>query len=345
MICAPPDKGTSNDFADWLELQAFGSPGGTAPLADINEAYEIEEDVEPDELDKENVELERRLQMLVTALDERAKVMGETYPFARDPEGIRITLKPELTPGGFAYLFCLVVSNSSKGGFLAGDGGCVPDMDEARKLFQICATVSAAGHARGPSFSVGWPRPDSSDFIAKLKGVYDLFGDGKVYDEVPPGAPDQVKDDEIDVISWTHAFGTKPPLGYFLGQAASGANWDGKSLKGSIDTFHGTWFSQQPASKADFGIIIPYILPTEADAMDEPRNDHEDQEEIEGELRRRSLDFGKLLFRHRVARFVDEGNKLAAQGIQPIERLDHLDQIEGFVKGFQAQLATAMGKK
>lgn len=342
MICAPPDKGTSNELADWLELQALGSPGGTAPLADINEALEIEEDVEPVELDKENLEVERRLQMLVAALEERANVMGETYPFVRDDEGLRISLKEKITPGGYAYLFCLVVSNAAKDGLLEGPGAWVPDMYEARKLFQICATVSAAGHVGGPSFSVGWPRPDSSGFIAKLKEVYGLFGDGKVHDAIPPGAPDEVKDDEIDVISWKFAFGTKPPLGYFLGQAASGANWDGKSLRGSVKKFHGTWFSQEPASDADFGIIIPHILPTDADAMEDPRDDHEDQAEIEGSLRRRSQEFGKLLFRHRVARYVDEGGKLALQGIKPIERLEHLGEIEGFVKTFQAQLAAAM---
>lgn len=337
MIVGPPEDGVPNRLADWIELQAFGSPTKHAQLGDINGSLEIAEDSEPEEMDQENLLEEQRLQWLLAALEERQKTMKGSYPFDIDTSGQLISLKAQLTEGAFAYLFCLIVSNAAKGGLLAGEGAWTPNLVTARNLFQICATVASAGHVGGPAWSVGAPRPDVANFIEKLRSVYEQFGDGAVHKDMPRGAPDQVKDDEIDVVARQRG-DDKPPMGYFLGQAATGANWKKKSLKGSVDKFHTTWFAKVPAVTPKVGIIIPFVLPSESDA----HGDENLEDAITEELRRFAAWHGELLYRQRVARFVDQGRELHKAGTRPIERIDELREIEKFVSQYQAQLVMAM---
>lgn len=339
MVSAPPLEASSNELADWLELEAFASANGSAPLQAINQALEIGEDEEPEELDDENQLAERRLSQVVAALDERIAQVGASYPFQRDPAGATLSLKDPLNEGGQSYLFCLIVSAAADDGPLSGAGPWAPNLTEARRLFQICATVATAGYAVGPAFSVGWPRPDSSTFLQKLAQVYGHLGDGAPHTTIPPGAPAQVKDDEIDVIGWTHSNQAKPPLGYFLGQAASGADWEDKTLKGRADTFHTTWFQRVPASTARVGTLIPFFLSSHADA--DP-TDHESQAEIEGAWRRLQSIHGEVLHRHRIAWFLQRGVALHGAQVGPIERVGDLPEIAAFVSAYRLQLQGAL---
>jgi hypothetical protein len=338
VICGPPIKGTSNELADWLELEALSTDTGAVPVDSVNSCLEIGEDEEPEKLEEENTVEERRLTQVLSAIAERKKAIGKSYPFAVSSSGDVLSLKDSLDHGGYAYLFCLIVSSAAPDGLLSGEGPWVPDLARARTLFQACATIASAGHVVGPAYSVGWPRPDSSPFLVKLNDVYTHFGDGRAHDKRPPGAPPKVKDDEIDVIAWTYNRDMKPRVGYFIGQAASGGNWDGKSLKGRVDRFHGTWFSKPPASQLRVGTIMPFTLPSPADA---DADDHESQEEIEGKIRLTALDHGDLLHRLRVAYFVTEGAALTAQGIEPIEGLDQFDEVIAYVDAYREQLIEA----
>jgi hypothetical protein len=337
VICAPPSEATSNELADWLELEVLVSDQGAALLTAVNENLELDEDSEPDELDEENLVAERRLQQVATAVEERIATIGIAYPFEIDDPGKVLSLKKPFTKGACTYLFCLIVSHGAKDGLLVG-GTWTPDLVTARGLFQICATVSAAGYVGGPAFSVGWPRPDSSSFLDKLRAVYACFKDGVVHAQVPPGAPAQVKDDEIDVIAWKHSPIAMPGTIYFLGQAASGADWHEKSLKGGpVDTFHGTWFVQPPASQVTVGTIMPFTLPTDADA-----GDHEEQEVVAGRRRRDTLQHGTVLFRHRIAHYVERAIQIHAQNIGPIERIDELGLLCDYVDAYREQLRYAI---
>ncbi len=337
MIVGPPIECSSNDLADWLELEVLVAERDSAPIRAVNQTLEIGEDMEPDELDEENILAERRLQQVVSAVDERRHAMGVAYPFSLDDSGTCLTLTEQIESAGYVYLFCLIVSAGAPGGLLQA-GPARPDLDRARSLFQVCATVASAGFAVGPAFSTGWPRPDSTTFLEKLREVYAHFGDGQVHAVIPLGAPRQVKDDEIDVVAWRHTNDVRPPMGYFLGQAASGADWPRKSLKGHVDTFHGTWFSQQPAARPRVGTIMPFCLPSPADA---DAADHEAQETIEFELRRFQLEHEELLHRHRVASYLAEGLRLHEAGIGPIERIADLEQIVEYVTAYREQLRAA----
>lgn len=216
------------------------------------------------------------------------------------------------------------------------------NLPRARELFQVCATLAAAGFCGGPAFSVGWPRADSSAFLDKLREVYRHFGDGSVHATMPLGAPAHVKDDGVDVIAWQHTSDTGPRLGYFLGQAASGDNWEKKSLKGHAETFHGTWFSSPPPAPR-VGTIMPFCLtsPSDLAAPDDDQPNHEDQQSIatlRGRNRRYALAHGELLYRHRVALFVAHGMTLHAKGVGPIERVDDLPQVIAYVQSFRETL-------
>jgi hypothetical protein len=339
VICSPPPEGgSSNDLADWLELEVLTSPKNSAPTNAINQALEIAEDDEPEKLDEENILTERRLQQVISAVQERTTTIGASYPFELDNTGSTLKLREAMTPGSYAYLFCLIVSSAAPNGLLAGEGPWTPNIQEARVLFQLCATIASAGRANGPAYSVGWPRPDSSGFLQKLKIVYSHFGDGKPHDEVPPGAPTHVKDGGIDVIAWMHTNDATPPLGYFLGQAASGANWPDKSLLGIAASYHKVWFSKMPASTPLLATIMPFNLPSPADAE---AADHEAQDVIEGNLYTTVSIHGEVLHRHRVARFAEKGLELHASSIGPIEGASDFSLVVTYVNNYRAQLQAA----
>jgi hypothetical protein len=336
VISTAPIDGTSNELCDWLELAVLASSTGRALLSAVNLELEIEADFEPTDIATEDEQRERRIQQVLLAIEERGQSMPTAYPFERDKD--YLVLRKEPTNGGVVYLFCLIVSNGAANGLLHGEKSWQPDLARARALFQACATVSAAGYVHGPSYSVGWPRPDSSSFLDKLKTVYAHFGDGRPHITRPTWAPVNVKDDEIDVIAWKYQPDGQGGTTYLIVQAASGNDWREKSVKSAIDVFHKTWFLQIPSIDASPGIAIPFLLPSKVDA--DP-HDHNKQEELAGQVWRTARKMGVLLFRHRIANCTDIAAKLSADGISPIEQLDEIPNIRAYVEEYRARLQEA----
>lgn len=320
---APPPTTTSHLLADWLELAAFASASGRVPVDEINEALEIEEDYEPEEIHAEDELREARIQATISAIEERLKVMGGAYPFRLSGDGHFLSLDAEWTNAGrSAYLLCLLLSHAVGEGILSG--GPLPRLEPARDLFQACATLCAAGFCGGPAFSFGWPRPDKTGFHQKLIEVFKHFGDGVPHPVPPLGSPPKIKDGGIDVIAWSHEPDGKLGTYYLLGQAASGKDWKDKSVKSFLDVFHDFWFANKPASNPTAAIFIPCCLP---DPDCEVR-DHIAQEEIErGHLRYLTHLLGLIFYRYRIPRHADRALSLAADGIGPIERLDSVRDI------------------
>jgi hypothetical protein len=186
---------------------------------------------------------------------------------------------------------------------------------------------------------VGWPRPDSSSFVEKLKQVYERFNDGKPHPTVPQWAPTHVKDDEIDVIAFKHEPDGQAATIYLLAQAASGKNWQEKSVKSAVDTYHKTWFHQCPASPPTPAIAMPFCLPSQADNFE---SDHEVQEQIAGKFWRTATQMGVVLYRNRIAQYVDEAVALAKTGIAPIEQLEALPTVRAYVEKYREQLQAAV---
>lgn len=332
-VC-PPVEVAGRDLADWLELAAFLSQRGAARTADVNLGDEVAEDFEPVDLDEENELRDRRRLSALAAIEERGRTMNGDYPFRVTDNGEELRLALEWGAGGTAYLLCLVLSQSVGDGLLAPD--LRPDMKGAPDLFQVCATACAAGICRGPSFSLGWPRLDSSRFLEKLGQIYGSFGDGRPRNSIPTGAPKLVKDDGIDVVAWSKEPDSLCGKQYLLGQAATGNNWRSKSIRDAIEAFHKTWFEEEPASKAIPHLFIPFI-PHASNANPADFESEEKQDEERMKFRILTATYGHIYYRYRIPPRVRMAVEYAADGIGPIERLDGLASVQSWLAAYRGE--------
>jgi hypothetical protein len=320
-----PELGADpQDLADWLELSVLAA-GRALPLKEVNVSLEIAEDFEPDAIHVEDDIAEAREQAVASAILERAALLEGAYPFSVNAAGSLLSYSDaDLGPGGSAYLLCLFLSQSAKGGILRGTVDL--DLNPARDLFQVCATIAAAGVAVGPSVSFGFPRPDHTGYHTKLIEVWKEFRDGTPVDAIPPGGSTNLKDGGIDVIAWRREADGLPAIPYVLAQAASGRNWKDKTVKTYVDEFHGFWFSKQPVTRPSPAMFIPFSLPRTT-----PDTDFEAQLQIQGTVELLKLRLGTVYYRLRIPRHVDEGVTLAKKGVSPIERVDDIGAVLDWV--------------
>ncbi len=330
VLSAPDPDATANQLCDWIELCALFSPTRRARVSEINAAREIGEDFDYEDSADEDVQREDTNEQVFAALGERSSAMAATYPFETDGSST-VRVKDEISPGGYAYLFCLLVSNSSKSGILFKNPPfCLSKsaFRDAYRLFQVCATTCAAGWLDGGmAFSFGFPRPDKSSFHQKILSVYKQIGDGEPHRTLPVYGPIAVKDDSIDVIAYKREIDGRPGGKYILGQSAAGEDWRGKSIKAFIDVFHETWFYQRPAAECMPAIMIPFVLPSAIDATT-----HVSQAQIEGEFWRHTRTFGMVFYRYRLVLNIDRAIDAHEKGASPIEDIDRLPQIKDFVE-------------
>lgn len=324
-------------LADWLELVALLAPSRTSLITHLNSSVELEEDQEPDDFDEENIVEENRALKAISLIEERARQLGNDYPFKMDDSGSKLEMVDAWTPGGGIYLLCLVVSSAARDGLLHGHA-LAPDLTPTRDLFQACATLCAAGYCQGPAFSFGWPRPDGSSFLVKLAEIYGLFGDGTPRHHAHAGAPAHVKDESIDVIAWRSEPDGRADTTYVLGQAASGANWRGKSVKKDVEFFHQEWFEIQPATPAMPVMFMPFCLEDPSESKD----DLDEWEAARGRHARLVREHGVIMDRYRVARYASRGILLAAEGVSPIERLETVSVISAWVAEYRQRVMGAV---
>jgi hypothetical protein len=83
--------------------------------------------------------------------------------------------------------------------------------------------------------------------------------------------------------------------------------------------------------------IIPFLLPTDADA-----GDHQEQAIVAGRLRREILRHGDILFRHLVAKFVARAIEIHPLDGGPIERINDLPLLCDYVVAYRTQLQDAI---
>jgi len=306
---------------DWLEYKILCSEFGTASISELQRTFDVRRNAENVDFENGNSEENTFLQKLCAEITHRIKCLGKSYPFLLSASGESLEITTSMTDGAFIYLFCLFLSHFQKGEIL--DGTYLPDItNNVRDLFQACSTLAAAAVVCGHAYSFGFPRPDKSGFLNKLKAVYGKFGESKVVDTFPRGSARSTKDDQIDVIAWKD----RPDLGagkvYLLGQVASGNNWPNKSIKGGpIDKFHGTWFvSPHISSQAMAALFIPFcVIPEEEDTVEE-------RTQVLG------LEFGSIYYRHVLPCMAQIGIDLARnQAELVIERLGDIPKIIDWV--------------
>lgn len=314
---APPDV-----LADWLELLAFIAEDGRSFLRKLSHETDLAPDYESDDWTDTETLLEDVASQAAAEIDQRAQALGAAYPFDLSENGDIIKFSQEWEFGAIVYIFCLILSHVSRSP-LVPEGLAPTRIREARDLFQVCATLGAAGFCGGPAFSFGWPRPDRSQFLNKLHEIYTIFGDGTPRADPPPGSPKQVKDDGIDVISWRQAPDERLGDLYLLGQAASGHNWSQKSIKTVIDVFHQEWFEVQPASPPSPAMFIPFYV-------------------IGNEMRRRTRQLGHIIDRIRLPYYAAKVPDLVRRGVAPIERHENITDIEAWVRDHRLETLKIM---
>jgi hypothetical protein len=320
----PPIRSQVSVLLDWFEIAVLATTINRLPLSEIKSQLDLQQDEEPDDWSEKDELLEDLQTKLCAKVLERSKALGQHYPYFVSDDGGYFHFREDMTLGGTIYLFCLFICQANGSEVLSGEA--IPKLtNEDRDLFQICATLCAAGFCHGPAISFGWPRPDRSGLLPKLR---ELEGPlvCKVRTEALAGTGTHVKDDEIDVIAWRQEPDGRIPTLYLLGQAASGRNWESKSIRTAIDhVFHRTWFAAPPATPPIPAIFIPFA-PDEFDGTPVGF----DSESSAAEWQKTNK-LGSIHTRYRLPRYAADATRLAEIGIKPIERLDEIERLEKWV--------------
>ena len=336
MLSIPDPTEHVTKLADWVELSALLAPDGRIGFSTLVSATDLESEEQDEDIADEDARQESLVNAVQAVLSERRKIVGpDDYPFVVDEEGDGIQRVAAVTPVGAIYLFCLFLSHAYDRTIIPKEHA--PEIThEVRDLFQICATVAAAGYVDGVAVSFGWPRPESEAFLAALKRIYTMFGDGKPHDVAPPGAPEAVKDDGIDVIAWRPSPDGLPGTHYLLGQVASGNDWQDKTVVAYIDVFHKFWFTTQPAARETPAMFMPFCL--EPKISDDPL---ETQEIAVGNMQRLTNKFGMLFYRYRMPHFAGKGIRANVEQGHLVERIDELPKVANWVRQYLDELRAA----
>ncbi|MCB0635066.1 MAG: hypothetical protein KDC54_00530, partial [Lewinella sp.] len=272
--------------ADVCELSAFFSSNGIFLLTDLRNDIEIGEDDYLD-VDAHNRFGSEPIDAAVAVVERRTKLLGEAYPFILDESGYALTFQDVSTWGRSGYLLGLILSHLRAVSPVLDEADLEPsaaDQMTLRDWFQkIAAPALAAEICGGTAWAFGHPRPDHSPFLDKLKSIWSTIKDGEVKAEAPVGAPDKVKDDEVDVIAARPNPDGEPGFPIAVAQVATGKRWTEKSVKGAVqNVFFEFWFNDSPSSQVQSYHIIPFVVKSES-------------------MRRNTLSLGHIIHRLRIA--------------------------------------------
>lgn len=268
MIPAPGNDAGVLEWAEWLELEAFCRPEAEAPLADAVQPQEIEEEEEPsddeDGFAAEDIAREERLGAIQRILYDRTRAGGDAYPYTLDPAAPLLKYRGHSSPECLTYVFSLLLSNAVRGRPLAGVLSLGSGSPTPRTLFESIVSIAMSGCALGPSYVIGSNRAGSAGLLVRLRHVYGAMGDGRVHDEIPPGAPLHANDDGVDVVAWRHATAPGPRPAYWVAQAATGLDWVEKNTVAAVSVFHETWFHDRSfRSTPSICTCIPFSVEVE----------------------------------------------------------------------------------
>lgn len=306
--------------ADFLELSAFFSNDAMVPTSDlVNEmsigAAEDHADLE-DEMENGEEEV---VSGTVNRIEARRRALDFAYPFDLDRDGdiLRCVLSAD-SVGHAAYILSLVLSNLRSVSPVLGGSDLHPGDEEVRRLreyFQYFATAALAAEVHGNAWSFGFPRPDNSPFIQKLKEIWREFGDG--YVEAQIGAPSMPKDDQIDIFAARLPPDRLPGFLLAAAQVATGKDMRNKSLKGHLGAFKSRWFAKQPVTELIAYMIVPFAT-EDNQFLDDVRT------------------LGNVLHRLRVPRRAEEAGQLVEAGMT-VEGYDRLAEAVQWVADYRSR--------
>jgi hypothetical protein len=320
--------------ADWLELEAIGSPDGRVGFGTLVAASAMAEDQQPEDMADEDIKEDALVLSAQAEIARRRKNIGDDYPYRIDDNGRAMQFITPVSKVGSVYLFCLFISH-------AFDRTIMPKKlapkvtNKTRDLFQACATVAAGGFVQGPAMSFGFPRPDGEAFLKALHRVYKLFGDGKPRNKPRAAAAKKIKDNGIDIIAWKRSIDELPCTLYLIGQVASGADWVGKSVVPDREHFHKYWFEDVPGSQPHDAMFMPFGLEPE-----DPEDGTTYDDVLKDYMQSVAYRYGTLFYRDRIAKHLAAGLQLVDAGEKKIERVGDLGKIVTWVKRYTERLQT-----
>jgi hypothetical protein len=335
VLSVPDETVHRTKVADWLELKAISAPDGRVGFGTLTSATALTENEQETDIGDENEEEEELIQNAQDEIYRRLENVGEDYPFRIDDNGRALRFITPITKVGSVYLFCLFLSHAYDRTIVSKELAPVIT-NKTRDWFQACATVAAGGYVTGPAISFGFPRPDGSGYLKSLRRVYKLFGDGKPCRRPRAAAAKKIKDNGIDVIAWRRSIDKLPCTLYLIAQVASGADWVDKSVKPDREHFHDYWFTEKPGSQASDAMFMPFGL-----EPDVPENGPAYEKVLTDYMQSVAYKYGTLFYRDRIARFVADGLKHAANGEKNIERIQDMTKVVRWVKSYMVRLQEA----
>jgi hypothetical protein len=263
---SPPSDAEIKVVVDWLELQAFFSEFDIARLDDAISVDLFQQDEEELEFDDKDIGQTDAAQedsraKIEAEINIRQSALGHSYPFDLDGQGEEITIRREHNNHpSMAYLLCLVLSHVTRSAILDSPPNGEMVREARKRLFQIVATIAAAGVSGGGAVSLGWPREKRETILAVVARAVALSGVGAARQQPYHLEPAAAKDGGLDVLSWTPMPDGPPPSNFWFVQAASGHNWIEKSSRNEITSFLNCYFAPPPESNHDWMTICPFRL-------------------------------------------------------------------------------------
>ena len=310
--------------ADYLELLAFFADDSTARTSDLANAASLGAAEDHGDIESEMRDGEEGLvSSAVLRIETRRHGVGAAYPYRLDIDGDVLTCElDEESYGQAAYVLSLLLSNLRSVSPVLDGSNLHPGAADVRKLrgyFQCVATAALAAEIQGTAWSFGFPRPDSSGFLKKLKQIWLGLGDGRV--EAQAGAPRQPKDDQVDVFAARAHPDRLPGFPLAAAQVATGQNARQKSLRGHLSAFKSRWFGTQPVTDFMVYMIVPFATGDEQ-FVDDVRV------------------MGNVLHRLRVPRRVTEARQLVEDGVM-IEGYGRLAEIARWITEYRIRAGAA----
>jgi hypothetical protein len=323
-------------IADWFEFYVLCSPFSFGKLRILQREWDKRknsEDANPEGREVDDAAADEIFLDIIQQFSLRLELLGDGYPFKFSDNGEELTIKDELTTGGILYLFCLFLSSANNGEIFELEKFSYELSNRTRDLFQACATWAAAAVVNGPAVAFGFPRPDGTPFLTKLRECYGIFGEGQVRENPLPGVSTNPKDEGIDVVAWTPRMDKAAGTQYMLGQVASGANWPGKSVREYFRPFHENWFSEIPASDPTAALFIPFCISLVGDAT------------LQQQINILTKRYGSVHYRYTIPRLAQAGLELAIANDQlTIERVADMPEIKAWVEGLVIKLKETAAK-
>lgn len=259
-LSAPPFGAEIEMVVDWLELEAFLSMFGQASMDDVISSGDLQtEDVEEDIGKRDGEEDQLRSEIEDEVLF-RATALGAAYPFvfSDDGEQLLLTSNEDFDEPSSIYLVCLILSHVTRSPILASPPNEEMVRQARKRIFQIIATLAAAGHAGGGAVSLGWPREKKETIIQVVDRAVQLSGTGLARTAPHALEPVGAKDGGLDVLAWKPAPDSPPPEMFYFVQAASGHGWVDKSAKSDHEQFLHCYYSAKPECNHVFLTICPF---------------------------------------------------------------------------------------